>query len=160
MSDTETLIKAFLQDGRDNLVNFQRSPFHEQLRSANRDNYTRLFEKYPEQALAECEYYLRKAKKLSANPRSMSNSQSFTGCWELGTQKSPQRVECFGVEDYLYRFVALTLTATLPYGGEVVRHRCHNRKCFRPDHLQIGSFAENKGDDIERIYAGRYARGE
>jgi hypothetical protein len=63
------------------------------------------------------------------------------------------------VEDYLYRFVALVLSAILPYKGEVVKHRCHNRKCIRPEHLQIGLPEENRADDAERIYAGRLARG-
>ncbi|MCP5075922.1 MAG: hypothetical protein GY947_21850 [Rhodobacteraceae bacterium] len=30
---------------------------------------------------------------------------------------------------------------------EVVRHRCHNRLCINPDHLTIGSKAENRQDD-------------
>ena len=110
-------------------------------------------------ALAECEFYFKKVHKPELRPRSMSNSQSHTECWELGTQKSPQRVKCLCVEDYLYRFVALVLSATLPYKGEVVRHRCHNRKCIRPEHLQIGLPEENRADDAERIYAGRLARG-
>ena len=110
-------------------------------------------------ALAECEFYFKKVHKPEQRPRSMSNSQSHTECWELGTQKSPQRVKCLCVEDYLYRFVALVLSATLPYKGEVVRHRCHNRKCIQPEHLQIGLPEENRADDAVRIYAGRLARG-
>ena len=31
----------------------------------------------------------------------------------------------------------------------VVRHRCHNRLCVNPDHLEIGSQADNKRDDWE-----------
>ena len=71
----------------------------------------------------------------------------------MGTLKSPRRAKLLGVSDYLYRFITLTLTATLPYEGEVVRHLCNNRKCIRPDHLKIGSSGENKMDDILNIYA-------
>ena len=60
----------------------------------------------------------------------------------------------FYFSDYLYRFISLTLTATLPYDGEVVRHLCNNRMCIRPDHLKIGSSGENKMDDILNVYAG------
>ena len=31
----------------------------------------------------------------------------------------------------------------------VVRHRCHNRLCVNPRHLEIGSQADNKRDDWE-----------
>jgi len=30
---------------------------------------------------------------------------------------------------------------------EVVRHRCHNRLCINPEHLEEGSMADNKRDD-------------
>ena len=149
------IIEQHIQQGRENLAEFQRSPFHDTLRTEIRDSYTKLFEEYPEEALAECEHYFKKAKKPPAKPNTFSNSQSYEGCWELGTQANPQRVDCFGVEDYLYRFVVLVLSATLPYDGEVVRHRCHNRKCIRPEHLQLGSQQQNKADDNERRYVGR-----
>ncbi len=29
----------------------------------------------------------------------------------------------------------------------VVRHRCHNERCVRPEHLIEGSAADNKRDD-------------
>jgi len=31
----------------------------------------------------------------------------------------------------------------------VIRHRCHNRKCVNPEHLVIGSQADNKRDEEE-----------
>jgi hypothetical protein len=154
MSDTDTLIRHFIVDGRRRLDTFERSLFHEKLRSPARDNYTKLFEETPEEALAHCEKYLRKAKKCNAPASAISSIQSSTGCWELGTAKSPRRIKLLGVSDYLYRFISLTLTATLPYDGEVVRHLCNNRMCIRPDHLKIGSVGENKMDDILNAYAG------
>ena len=154
MSDTDTLIRHFIVDGRRRLYTFERSLFHEKLRSPARDNYTKLFEEAPEEALGYCEKYLRKAKMFSAPANAMSSIQSSTGCWELGTAKSPRRIKLLGVSDYLYRFISLTLTATLPYDGEVVRHLCNNRMCIRPDHLKIGSVGENKMDDILKVYAG------
>jgi hypothetical protein len=30
--------------------------------------------------------------------------------------------------------------------GEVVRHNCHNKKCWNPDHLEIGTYADNYED--------------
>ena len=159
MAKTDLLIDDWLNTGRMNLAKFRRSPFHDQLRYDARDAYTKVFEDYADAARAVCAYYLKKAKKPEPRPNSMSNSQSHEGCWELGTQKSPQRIKALGIDDYAYRFVALVLNATLPHENEVVRHRCHNRKCIRPDHLQIGSPEENLQDDKERSYAGRDSAG-
>ncbi|MBC2655511.1 HNH endonuclease [Pseudomonas sp. MSSRFD41] len=41
--------------------------------------------------------------------------------------------------------------------GLVIRHRCDNTRCIRPDHLIPGTDADNKRDAIER---NRAARGE
>ncbi|WP_089946011.1 HNH endonuclease [Litoreibacter albidus] len=34
-----------------------------------------------------------------------------------------------------------------PPAGEVVRHRCNNRRCINPDHLVAGTQLENIEDD-------------
>jgi len=41
--------------------------------------------------------------------------------------------------------------------GMVTRHKCNNPSCVRPDHLEIGTQAENVGDTVA---AGRVPRGE
>ena len=121
MSDTDTLIRHFIVDGRRRLDTFERSLFHEKLRSPTRDNYTKLFEETPEEALAYCEKYLRKAKKCNAPASAISSIQSSTGCWELGTAKSPRRIKllvvisiscvfvcspCIGVQDIVHLIFA------------------------------------------------------
>jgi hypothetical protein len=40
-------------------------------------------------------------------------------------------------------------THTIPRGDDVVLHRCHERRCINPQHLTIGSRADNKRDDWE-----------
>lgn len=44
-----------------------------------------------------------------------------------------------------------------PAKGLVVRHRCDNPNCVRPDHLELGTQKENLGDAAAR---GRNTRGE
>lgn len=41
--------------------------------------------------------------------------------------------------------------------GKLVRHRCDNRPCVRPEHLLPGTIADNNRDTVER---GRTHRGE
>lgn len=40
--------------------------------------------------------------------------------------------------------------------GKVVRHKCDNRRCINPNHMEIGSKADNNRDRMER---GRSATG-
>ena len=41
--------------------------------------------------------------------------------------------------------------------GYVVRHKCDNRACINPDHLCVGTVADNAADMVDR---GRSAKGE
>lgn len=42
--------------------------------------------------------------------------------------------------------------------GVIVRHRCDNPSCVRPDHLELGTHQDNSDDKIVRG-RGRWARG-
>lgn len=46
---------------------------------------------------------------------------------------------------YLHRLVYEAHKGMI-YFGEVVRHSCDNRLCINPDHLMVGSFADNIED--------------
>ena len=41
--------------------------------------------------------------------------------------------------------------------GLVVRHLCHNKTCVNPEHLAIGTYADNSQDDVD---ADRQLKGE
>ncbi len=47
----------------------------------------------------------------------------------------------------------------VPIAGMVVRHRCDNPPCVNPDHLTVGSYADNVQDMIERGRIGNRRRG-
>ena len=41
--------------------------------------------------------------------------------------------------------------------GQLVRHKCDNRLCINPEHLELGTFKDNMNDKVKR---GRQAKGE
>ncbi|MEH6750599.1 MAG: HNH endonuclease [Paracoccaceae bacterium] len=76
-----------------------------------------------------------------------------TGCKVTDTA-APRKVRFRGRQMTAYRFVFCILTNTVAGYDQVVRHRCHNRQCINPEHLEIGSRADNKRDDWERMANG------
>ena len=49
-----------------------------------------------------------------------------------------------------YRFILSVLERVSMPEAIVVRHKCHNRLCINPQHLQFGTQADNKRDDVAR----------
>ncbi len=72
-----------------------------------------------------------------------------TGCLETGTpatSATPQRVYWRGRRQKVYQLVAWGLLGELPSKQSVVRHLCNNRRCIHPDHLKVGTQAQNLRD--------------
>ena len=155
----EEKITAWIEEGRRNLAEFRRSPFHDSLRTGVRDHYTYLIENFSKEALEKVEKLLKEAKVIEPLPSSMSASRTIESCWVLKSQKNPKMITVKGYTDYAYRFIAIVLNTELMSDREVVRHLCHNRACVCPDHLQIGTQQENRQDEYERVYSGRDSEG-
>ncbi len=69
-----------------------------------------------------------------------------TGCIEtetLGAKKTRFR----GRQVAAYRFIYCVLRQTVASYDDVVRHRCNNRRCINPEHLEIGSRGDNMMDE-------------
>ncbi|KPQ06671.1 MAG: HNH endonuclease [Rhodobacteraceae bacterium HLUCCA12] len=75
------------------------------------------------------------------------------GCRETSTQ-TVRRVRFRGRQLPAYRFIYCVVAKTPAAADEVVRHRCHNRLCINPDHLLLGSRADNKHDDWDYMANG------
>jgi HNH endonuclease len=69
-----------------------------------------------------------------------------TGCIETPTL-DPRKVRFMGRQLPAYRFIFCVLNEVAAGYDDVVRHRCNNRRCINPEHLEIGSRGENLQDE-------------
>jgi hypothetical protein len=69
-----------------------------------------------------------------------------TGCIETPT-RDPRKVRFMGRQLPAYRFIFCVLNEVAAGYDDVVRHRCNNRRCINPEHLEIGSRGENLQDE-------------
>jgi len=50
-----------------------------------------------------------------------------------------------------YQFVAWGTSGKSPHAKSVVRHLCNNRACINPEHLAIGTQAQNLFDQRQHL---------
>lgn len=81
------------------------------------------------------------------------------GCWEWTSNIGTTRTASLNVGGKLIKTSRLsyeTWVGPIPE-GLVVRHKCDNGPCINPEHLELGTMADNSRDMVER---GRSARRE
>ena len=69
-----------------------------------------------------------------------------TGCIETPTLGA-RKVRFMGRQMPAYRFIFCVLNEVVAGYDDVVRHRCDNRRCINPDHLELGSRGEILQDE-------------
>ncbi len=83
------------------------------------------------------------------------------GCWEWTGHLNRDGYGLLWRGDQLSEMLAHRVAYAIANGplddSVVVRHRCDNPKCVRPDHLAAGTRADNHADMVER---GRQSRGK
>jgi hypothetical protein len=80
------------------------------------------------------------------------------GCWEFGGPRNSGgygKLRFAGKHPAAHRLAYEAWVGSIP-NGLVVRHRCDNRPCVNPQHLELGTVADNNRDRAER---GRSSRG-
>lgn len=73
-------------------------------------------------------------------------------CWTWTARKTPQgygRFSVNGVNKLAHRVAYEQLKSPIPNGLQVL-HRCDNPSCVNPDHLWLGSNADNVADKVAK----------
>jgi homing endonuclease-like protein len=91
---------------------------------------------------------LARANSLSAEADYEAN-----GCITTPTTE-PRKVRLRGRQMSAYRLIYCVANDVALSWHEVVRHRCHNRRCINPDHLVTGDRRDNKHDDWDAAANG------
>lgn len=81
-----------------------------------------------------------------ANRLVSEGTRTEEGCIVTNTT-TVRKVRFQGQQYAAYRFIYCALNREVPSYHDVIRHRCHNRLCINPDHLQKGTRADNQRDD-------------
>jgi len=76
-------------------------------------------------------------------------TKSDDGCLEA-SQERARRVSINGKQVYAYQLIYWAGNALIPSDDDVVRHKCHNRRCINPVHLTHGTQLENINDTRDK----------
>src|ERR1700761_8106656 len=89
---------------------------------------------------------------ITANPKKCWN-------WQASVSLGPEKYGRFKIKDVM--FYAHRIAYYINYGVDPielqVNHTCDNPSCVNPNHLYLGTVADNSRDMVER---GRSAKGE
>ena len=84
----------------------------------------------------------------------LENTEETEGGCLVTPTKRYAKTQFGGLSWPAYRFILCVDQGVSVPSAIVVRHRCHNRRCINPEHLQFGTQADNHLDDVARYANG------
>jgi hypothetical protein len=90
-------------------------------------------------------------------------TEDANGCWNwtgARTTGGYGHMWLHGALQYVHRLVAIVAHGLDPDSGLHVLHECDNRSCFNPDHLWLGTHADNIADATRKGRMGKKLRPE
>lgn len=99
--------------------------------------------------------YTHHSELLADRIRSLLMQANFDDYGCLLSASDRAQISLNGRREYIYRLIAFGISATVPTRRQVVRHLCNNPSCIHPEHLRIGTYAQNSRDE-RWVRAGRY----
>lgn len=94
-----------------------------------------------------------------ARDRFFSKVNKTDSCWLWTSAKHRNGYGCFTMnkkDNSAHRLSWLLAGHTIPE-GHLIRHKCRNRHCVNPEHLETGTYKENQ---MDRVRDGTDSRGE
>ena len=95
-----------------------------------------------------------------ARGKSIEYETDNNGCWNCVSHAKEKDgypvIQINGKQFRMNRYIYLRRHRAIPV-GMVVRHKCDNRSCINPSHLEVGTVQDNVNDKMAR---GRQIRGE
>lgn len=107
---------------------------------AIREWWTETFEHHAEELALRIQGYLSAACNTPKGCLVLAPANDSTN------ENDPKRVHWRKRRQKVYQLVAWGLQGELPTKRSVVRHLCNNRLCIHPNHLRIGTQAQNLFD--------------
>jgi hypothetical protein len=96
-------------------------------------------------------------KKIRSRPISFDINEN--GCFIVTSHEAQKNgyieINVRGKRTYIHRYVFEECFGFIP-DGMMVRHKCDNRQCINPEHMELGTHEDNMRDMVER---GRSKRG-